>query len=182
MTWYALVLFAPLVVMLVIAATIDIRSRRIPNALTATLALTGLLQSFTAGPTVSPLQSLLGLLVGGALLLILFAIRAVGGGDVKLLAGAGAWLGPSLVLQVFLLETIIGMLLVLASCARHGRLRLLWGNSMLLAANIAHVNELGTEHTAATAEAHRSVDRPLPYAVPVLIATLIILSCGRGIL
>jgi prepilin peptidase CpaA len=180
MTWHALLLFAPLLVMLVVAAAIDIRSRRIPNALVATMMLSGLMQSFTAGHTVAPLQSLLGLLVGGALLLPLFTLRAVGGGDVKLLAGAGAWLGVSLVFQVFLLETVIGMLLVLASCARHGRLRLLFGNSMLLATNIAHVNQLGTEHTAATGESCRSVDRPLPYAVPVLVATIIILSFIRG--
>ena len=64
MTWHALVLFAPLVVMLALAAAIDIRSRRIPNALTGLLALTGLMQSFTAGHTVSPWQSVLGLLTG----------------------------------------------------------------------------------------------------------------------
>ena len=182
MTWHVLVLFAPMVVMLALAAAIDIRSRRIPNALVATMALGGLLQSFTAGHTVPPLQSLLGLLVGGALLLPLFALRAIGGGDVKLLAASGAWLGVKLVFQVFLLETIIGAIIVLFTCARHGRLRLLWGNSMLLAANIAHVNQLGAEHAAATAEAHRSIDRPLPYAVPVLVATVIILSFGRGLL
>ena len=123
MTWHALVLFAPLVVMLAVAAAIDIRSRRIPNALTGLLAFTGLMQSFTAGHTVSPWLSILGLLSGAGLLLALFAIGAVGGGDLKLLAAAGAWLGPKLVFQVFLLEAVLGMLLVLISCAIHGRLR-----------------------------------------------------------
>jgi len=166
--------------MLALAAALDIRQRRIPNALTGVLALSGLMQSFLPGHTVAPLQSLLGLLVGGGLLLGLFALRAVGGGDVKLLAGAGAWLGVNLVFQVFLLEAVIGMVLVLASCARHGRLRLLMNNSMLLATNIAHVNQLGTDHVAATGASARSVDRPLPYALPIFIATIIILSFGRG--
>jgi len=180
MTWHALVVFAPLVLMLALAAAVDMRQRRIPNALTGMLALTGLMQSFLPGHTASPLQSFLGLLVGGGLLLALFALRAVGGGDVKLLAGAGAWLGVKLVFQVFLLEAVLGMLLVLASCARHGRLRLLMNNSMLLATNIAHVNQLGTDHVAATGASARSVDRPLPYAVPIFMATIIILSFGRG--
>jgi prepilin peptidase CpaA len=180
MTWHALVLFAPLVVMLAVAAAIDLRSRRIPNALTGMIALLGLMQSFTAGHTVAPWQSVLGLLTGAALLLALFAIGAVGGGDVKLLAAAGAWLGPKLVFQVFLVEAILGMLIVLFTCAIHGRLGLLMNNSMLLATNIAHVNQLGPEHVQETGAACRSVDRPLPYAVPIFLATLIILSFGRG--
>ncbi|HEV8604431.1 MAG TPA: A24 family peptidase [Tepidisphaeraceae bacterium] len=180
MTWHALVVFAPLVVMLALAAAIDIRSRRIPNALTGLLALTGLMQSFTAGHTVLPLQSFLGLLTGAGLLLALFAIGAVGGGDLKLLAGAGAWLGPRLVFQVFLVEAVLGMVIVLVSCAIRGRLRLLMNNSMLLATNIAHVNQLGTEHVQETGASCRSVDRPLAYAVPIFIATIIILSFGRG--
>ncbi len=53
-------------------------------------------------------------------------------------------------------------------------------NSMLLATNIAHVNQLGAEHVQATGASCRSVDRPLAYAVPIFIATVIILSFGRG--
>jgi prepilin peptidase CpaA len=180
MTWHALVVFAPLVMMLAVAAVIDIRSRRIPNALTGLLALSGLMQSFTTGHTVAPWQSILGLLTGVGLLLALFAIGAVGGGDLKLLAAAGAWLGPWLVFQVFVVEAILGMLIVLVTCAIHGRLRLLMNNSMLLATNIAHVNQLGTEHVRETGESSRSIDRPLPYAVPIFLATLVILSFGRG--
>jgi len=53
-------------------------------------------------------------------------------------------------------------------------------NSMLLATNIAHVNQLGTDHVQATGESCKSIDRPLPYAVPIFFAALIILSFGRG--
>ena len=180
MTWHALVVFAPLVLMLVLAAAIDLRSRRIPNALTGMLALLGLMQSFTAAHTVTPWQSILGLLTGAALVLPLFALRAVGGGDLKLMAAAGAWLGPMLVFQVFVLRTILAMLVVLATSAAQGRLRALWNNTVLLTAHIAHVNQLGVDHTAATAQAHSTIDRPLPYAVPMFVATIIILSFGKG--
>lgn len=180
MTWHALVLFAPLVVMLAMAAAIDIRSRRIPNALSGLIALVGLMQSFTSGHTVSPWQSILGLLTGAALLLGLFAIGAIGGGDLKLLAATGAWLGPKLVFQVFLVEAILGMIIVLVTCAFNGRMKLLINNSLLLATNIAHVNQLGADHVQATGQDCRSIDRPLPYAVPIFLATIIILSFGRG--
>ena len=180
MTWHALVVFAPLVVMLAVAAAIDFRSRRIPNALTGMIALVGLMQSFTAGHTVTPWQSILGLLTGAGLLSALFALGAVGGGDLKLLAASGAWLGPKLVFQVFLVEAVLGMFIVLITCAIHGRLKLLMNNSLLLAGNIAHVNQLGAEHVQETGASCRSVDRPLPYAVPIFLATLIVLSFGRG--
>jgi len=180
MTWHALVVFAPLVVTLVLAAAIDLRSRRIPNALTGMLALVGFVQSFTAAHTVTPWQSILGLLTGAGLLSALFAIGAVGGGDLKLLAATGAWLGPRLVFQVFLVEAIVGMFIVLVTCGIHGRLRLLMNNSILLATNIAHVNHLGTDHVQATGQSCRSIDRPLPYAVPIFLAVIFILSFGKG--
>ena len=56
------------------------------------------------------------------------------------------------------------------------RMRTLFRNSAVLAVNLAHMNTLGVEHVKETGKTTRSVDRPLPYAVPVLIA-LVILIC-----
>jgi prepilin peptidase CpaA len=106
----------------------------------------------------------------------MFAIGAVGGGDVKLLAGIGAWLGPWAVFQVFCVEAVIGMVIVLAQAAAQGRTQTLLRNSAVLAVNLAHVNDVGLDHVKATGQSSRSVDRPLPYAVPVLIAVLILLA------
>ena len=44
--------------------------------------------------TVGPLASATGLLTGFALSFALFAIGAMCGGDVKIMAGVGAWVGP----------------------------------------------------------------------------------------
>ena len=56
------------------ATVVDVRSRRIPNWLTGALLLSGLAQSFLASHTVTPLQSLLGLLAGFGLTFVLFAL------------------------------------------------------------------------------------------------------------
>src|SRR5438270_12717349 len=93
---------APLLAMLCIAAGIDWRERRIPNWLTMVMALSGIATSFLAGHVASPGQAMLGMLVGFAIPFVLFAMGALGGGDVKLLAGAGAWLGPIIIIKVFL--------------------------------------------------------------------------------
>lgn len=167
--------FVPLTAMLFWAAVEDLRTRRIRNWLTFSLLLSGLAQSFTAGRTVSPGASALGLLVGFSLPLLLFLINALGGGDVKLLAALGAWIGPVPVLAVFAIEAVLGMVLVLAQAAASGRLRALVRNSAVVAINLWHLREVGVEHATETGRSCRSVDRPLPYAVPVFAATLIVL-------
>src|SRR5687767_15907788 len=98
---YGLAMAAPVLGLLVWAAVGDLRSRRIPNWLTFSLVLSGIAQSFTPGGLVSPGMSLAGFAVGFGLPMILFVIGALGGGDVKLLAGVGAWFGPGVALNVF---------------------------------------------------------------------------------
>jgi len=169
---------APLLGMLLWAAVEDYRVRRIRNWLTVSMILSGFLQTFFHGSQLSPGQSALGFVVGFALPLVLFLLGAIGGGDVKLLAGVGAWLGAVMVFKAFCGEAIIGMVIVLAQAARQGRLKILARNSAMLAVNLAHVNELGLEHTTLTGQSCRSVDRPLPFAVPVLLAVLGLMILG----
>jgi hypothetical protein len=41
--------------------------------------------------------------------------------------------------------------------------------------NLVHVRDVGLEHATATGKSSQSVDKPLPYAVPVLLAVATIL-------
>src|SRR5271165_4245123 len=88
-----LVSWLPLVLALLAAAIIDARVRRIPNWLTSGLLLGGLGRALAGGGIHGLDQSLFGMLCGASLPLILYAISAVGAGDVKLLAAIGAWIG-----------------------------------------------------------------------------------------
>ena len=163
---------APLIGMLTWAAIEDLRTRKIRNWLTFSLVLSGLVQSIIGHGLVSPAGSVLGLLVGFGLPCILFVLGAVGGGDVKLLAGVGAWLGPWAALEIFCAQAIIGMMIVLVQASAQGRLRVLSRNSAMLAMNLIHVNEVGLEHTTLTGQSSRSIEKPLPFAVPVLAAVI----------
>jgi len=167
---------APLLVLLTLAARIDMRERRIPNWLNLLIILGGLAQSFFATRLVGPEMSVLGLFAGAAIPFLLFAIGALGAGDVKLMAGVGAWVGPLPSLIVFLVEKVVGLIIVLVQAAIQGRTRLLFRNSALIAMNLLYVKEVGMEHVSATGRSARSIDRPLPYAVPVLIAVLVVLA------
>ena len=172
MTPQTLIAAAPLGAGLFWAAATDLRSRRIPNVITFALILCGLAQSFGAAGTVSPVQSLLGFATGFVMTFPMFAINAIRGGDVKLIAAVGAWLGPMPVFAVFVVEAVIGMLIVLAQALVQGRLTVLFRNSAVVTLNIAHLRDFGIDHVATTGNQCRSVNRPLPYAVPVLLATV----------
>ena len=171
---HSLLRCAPLLLLLIWAAVIDWRERRIPNWLNAALIVGGLAQSFCGAHVVSPWQSVLGLFTGAALPFVLFAIGAAGAGDVKLMAGIGAWLGPSGALAVYVIEKVLGLVIVLSQAAWQGRTRVLLRNSAVVAVNLLYVKDVGVEHAAQTGRSCRSVDRPLPFAVPALAATVLV--------
>jgi prepilin peptidase CpaA len=168
----------PLLFMLISAAMTDLRTRKIRNWLTFSIILSGICRPLLVGGPPSVEQAVLGVFAGAALPLVLFALGALGGGDVKLLAGVGAWLGPFPAVEVFCLAAIFGMLIVLAQAISQGRLRVLSRNSAVLALNLFHVQDVGLEHATATGKSSQSVDKPLPYAVPVLMAVATILIFG----
>jgi prepilin peptidase CpaA len=96
-------------ILVAIAAYTDIRYRRIPNW----LVLTGIIVGFTwnalsGGMWPGLLRAGEGLGLGFALLIPFYLIRALGAGDVKLLAAIGAIIGPGNVFWIFILTGIIG--------------------------------------------------------------------------
>ena len=177
MTTGGLLMCVPMLGLLTWAAAVDVRSRRIPNWLTFSLVLAGLGQSFTWARTVGPADALLGLLTGFGLTFALFALGALGGGDVKLLSGVGAWFGPMPALVIFAVAAIIGMVIVLAQAGAQGRLAKLFRNSAVIAMSLAQAGDGGLDQAAETGRAcSGSTGRPLPYAVPVLLATLLVVA------
>ncbi len=94
-----------------VAVATDLLWRRIPNALTAPAGLLGLIYHASPAPgALGAGAALAGMLAGGALLLVLYRMGRVGGGDVKLLAALGAWLGPEAVTALFVYGAWAGTL------------------------------------------------------------------------
>lgn len=94
----------------------DITKRKIPNMLCAAGFLAGIgFHAFISGGTGIG-YALLGALLGFAPLLILYMIRAVGAGDVKLFAAIGALSGGEFVLQslmyALIYAAVIGCLIL----------------------------------------------------------------------
>ncbi len=168
-----LIQLLPLIVLLVMASVIDARKRIIPNWLNLLILVGGIAQAIAVGMPVSISQSLLGILAGFGILLIPYILGAMGGGDVKMLAGIGAWLGPVATLQVYLVAAVVGLVIVLTQCFFTGRLTQLLKNSTLIVANFANYAQVGRATVVATGQSMKSVDKPLPYAVPTLISVVL---------
>ena len=83
---------------LIEAAFIDGRSFRVPNWLTFHFVLGGWIYAYWSGGGALLLLVDGGAAVGLMTLLPLYAIGGMGAGDVKLMAGVGAWIGPAFTL------------------------------------------------------------------------------------
>ena len=107
---------------MVAATVVDIRTRRIPNELTAAMAGIGVGLSATGVSGLSVWASMLGFAVGLALMMPGHVLGATGAGDVKLMAAVGAIVGPALVVTAFLFTAVAGGVLAVVVAARRRRL------------------------------------------------------------
>jgi len=161
------------------AVWFDLRERRIPNPWVAAGIVCGVaLQALAPAGAglfdrswggLGLLQALLGAAAGLALFMPLYVLRALGAGDVKLLAMVGAWLGPQLLLGATLLTLLFGgaLSLVVMLVSRSSR-QVLGNVRVMLTTTLisAHAGRL------ATLEAPSASRVRLPYAVAIALGTL----------
>jgi prepilin peptidase CpaA len=121
------------------AAITDLRTGHIPNGLTLPLFALGpaaaMFEAQRRGAPLGPaaLACLAGVAVCGAVPYLLFRLGGMFGGDVKLLAGLGAVLGPMLGLEAQLDAFVAAALFALGRMAFHGQLFAVLGRSARLA-------------------------------------------------
>lgn len=132
---YALV--GALAIALLFAAYTDYRWRRIDNWLVAGIALAAPLFWFTAGLGLADIGwQLLVAVATFAVCAGLFAIRQMGGGDVKLLTALALWIAPLWFLRLLIVMALLGAVLTVLFGAWHvmrrqkGRIAIPYGISI----------------------------------------------------
>ena len=103
------------------AAVIDLRTRRVPNVLTLSMAVAGVLLAGAGLGRVGLAASIAGGLLGLLFMLPGHLFGATGGGDVKLFAAAGTLLGPQGMPMAFIATALAGGVLALIVAAQRGR-------------------------------------------------------------
>jgi prepilin peptidase CpaA len=139
------------------ASVIDLRTRRVPNVLTLSVALVGVAVAALGMGRIDLVASLAGGLIGLAVMLPGHVIGATGGGDVKLVAALGTLLGPFGTLRAFVAMAIAGGVMALVVAVRRGRLRATLANATVLVttagANVAAVERAESNNRFAYAPA-----------------------------
>lgn len=132
-----------------IATIIDMRTRRIPNALTASMAGAGFGFAATGLSGVSLTAAAVAFVLGLLLMLPGHLLGATGAGDVKLMAAVGAIVGPAIVVKAFLFTAIAGGVLALIVAAHRKRLgTTLGGTARLIATPVGARQEIQSATSA----------------------------------
>jgi prepilin peptidase CpaA len=160
-----------LALLVAVAAVYDLRFRRIPNWLTLSGWLLGVgVQTYQRGWPGAQ-DALLGSALGFGVYVLLFALRAMGGGDVKLMAAVGAFTGPREWLVVFVLASLIGGAIALVAVLTKGELVRVARNIATVVWELAH---LRPPHVAnPELDVGNDKARTLPHGVSIAIASLL---------
>jgi len=114
-------LLIALAIALLFAGFTDLRSRKIDNWLNAGIALAAPLFWWASGLAIWPDVAIqLGVAAGTfAVLTALFAMGAMGGGDVKLLGALALWIAPWPFLRLVIIMSLVGGVLTILFAAWH---------------------------------------------------------------
>lgn len=155
----------------VLACVFDLRTRRIPNALTFSAAVAGLAFHFAQAGSEGAQLAAGGWAVGLLLLLPYFALGGMGGGDVKLVAALGAWLGPAHAFWLAIYAGIAGGLIGLGVALTHGYLRIALRN---VCSMVGYWSLVGIKAVPGLTLESSTAPR-VAYAIPILVGTVVTL-------
>jgi len=162
-------------VVLVVAAAIDGWKLKVPNWLTFPLVVGGWAAALAVGGWTALGMSVLGTAVGLALLLPAYAVGGMGAGDVKLLAGVGAWIGPLQgglwhVFYAFCASAVVGAVLAIAMVLYRRAFRQHWLSFYALLVEFVTVRD--PRSLSELAVSRKPSMLLLPYAIPLAIGSI----------
>ena len=157
-------------VLVIVAAFWDIRTRRIPNWLTLSGVLLGVALNTFLFEINGLWFSLKGLGVAFGVYFLLYLLRAMGAGDVKLMAAVGAAAGAGNWLGILVLTSVAGAVAGLLLVAFKGRLRKTLGNLGIIITSLGR----GRAPYKETPELDVSSDKAmrLPHGALIALGTL----------
>ena len=163
-------------IFLILAAVIDGFELKVPNWLTFPMIISGWIYStmaaaWTGDPWWVGLGwSMLGMAVGLLLLMPAYAIGGMGAGDVKLLAGVGAWVHATHTFYAFCVTAIVGAILAIAMVLARRAWRKHSNQFWLILSEILTIRD--PSQLSEIAAERKSSMLLLPYGIPIAIGSI----------
>lgn len=161
-------------VTIIAMAVVDGWQLRVPNKMTYPMIVLGWFYSYTLSeyPGWEGLgYSLMGTAVGLLTLLPAYAIGGMGAGDVKMMAGIGAWMWVEVTLYSFAVATVVGgilavaMVLIAGTWEKHKQQFWLICNEIMVIRDPEKLSEIAAERKPRM--------KLLPYGIPIAIGTIL---------
>jgi prepilin peptidase CpaA len=149
-------------------AIVDVKEHRIPNWLTYPAILLGILLRWAFFGWLGLSSAVAGCLLAGGIILVFYLVRAMGAGDVKLLAAIGSLLGPHDAIVVLVATALAGGVLALVYIFARRR----------FATTLRNVGAVVLFHSWSGLKAHPelNLDNPsalrMPYGLAIATGTL----------
>ena len=157
-------------VTLIVAAIIDGYKLKVPNWITFPMIASGWITGTLLFGWAGLGWSLLGTAVGLGLLLPAYAIGGMGAGDVKLLAGVGAWVGAGITFRAFVVSAVVGGLIALAMVIYRRKFGHHKSQFMMILSEIFILRN--PEELSKIAAGRKSSMMLLPYGIPIAIGSI----------
>lgn len=177
---------AILLTLVLAAALYDVRYRRIPNWLTAGGVLVALVMNSFLGDWRAPVPSspvwpglrfsLIGLGIAFGIYFVLYAIRAMGAGDVKLMAAVGAMVGWEDWFGIFIITAILGGLMALILIVVKKRTQKTFWNVGFVLSEMTHGRPAYLKNEELDVKSSKALG--LPHGAVIAVASLFFLAAS----
>ena len=167
-----------LAVLVLVAAIYDFRYRRIPNR----LVLTGICAGFALNGFFFGLGGLgsagAGFGLAAAIYLPMFALRAMGGGDVKLMVAVGSLAGASNWFVLFLITAIVGGIMAVGLLLVRGGFSRTVLNVLRIPRALLRLRAPYRDHPEL--DVTHSTAMTLPHGVSIAVGTLLFIALSHN--
>lgn len=157
-------------VILIVAAYIDGKQLRVPNWITFPMVLAGVAFHGVSAGWSGFEFSIWGMCVGLLCLLPLYSVGGMGAGDVKLMAGIGAWLGSTVTWQAFCVSVAVGAVMAVVMVVARKSWRHHYSNFLQIAAELLTIRDPRQLSEIAAERKPRML--LLPYGIPICIGSI----------
>jgi prepilin peptidase CpaA len=160
--------------LVLIAAIYDFRFRRIPNWLNLSGFVLGIGLNTLLFAQHGLVAAVFGTLVALLIYLPMYLVRAMGAGDLKLMAAVGALAGPQHWLWILLYTALAGGAIAIVVAAARGRVRRTVANTGLVLNHLMHFEPPATRNEELDVRSQRALR--LPHAVAIAAGSLIFIA------